>query len=79
MKQAHDLYINSKEEMTRRPIIAYMIDYEEANVCDQKIIENALFSKYNLRCRRLNFEDVTVWIIVLIFMFLIVKTNMKKY
>ena len=70
MKQAHDLYINSKEEMTRRPIIAYMVDYEEANVCDQKIIENALFSKYSLKCRRLTFEDVTEWIyIFLLFIF----------
>ena len=59
MKQAHDIYIQSKEDMTRRPIIAFMVDYAEANIWDQKIIENTMFSKYGLIWRRLTFRDIT--------------------
>lgn len=58
MKQAHDLYVSKRGELAHRPIMAYIIDYEEANICDQKHIENALFFKHKLVSRRLTFADI---------------------
>jgi len=58
MKQAHDLYIEKRGELVNRPIMAYIVDYEEANICDQKHIENTLFFKHKLVSRRLTFADI---------------------
>lgn len=58
-KQAYDLYCSEKPDSTRRKILAYMIDYKEANICDQRLLENALFKKHKIVSRRLTFRDIS--------------------
>lgn len=58
MKEAHDLYVSSKKEVSHKTIMAYIVDYEEVNILDQRLIENALLTKHNLVSRRLTFEDI---------------------
>lgn len=58
-KMAYTMYCNAKPESTKRKILAFMIDYQEANICDQKHLENTLFKKYKIISRRLTFRDIS--------------------
>ena len=57
-KQACELYKYSMPETSAKMIVAFIVDYEEANVCDQKHLESALFKKHRITCRRLTFADI---------------------
>lgn len=60
MKQAHDLYLSVYKKSDKKPVIAFIVDQDEVNICDQKLYENALFIKYKIVVRRMTFEDVSL-------------------
>ncbi|CAI2366756.1 unnamed protein product [Moneuplotes crassus] len=59
IKGAFELYESQCSSPDRKKILAYIVDYEEANVCDQKLIENMLYYRHKIICRRLTFADIT--------------------
>ena len=59
MKAAVDLYVAHKQESPKKVILAYIVDYTGVTICDQKLIENALYFKHKIISRRLTFSDIS--------------------
>lgn len=58
MISAHNLFLSVHDLRDKKPIICFIVDEIETLICDHKLLENYMYSRYKVFVRRLTFEDI---------------------
>jgi glutathione synthase len=51
----------STKTLINKPVIAFIVDQDEVNICDQKLYENTLFFKHKVTVRRMTLKDASLY------------------